>query len=311
MENEKILNLDSESMDDFKEEISHSMKRVQLEDMLKGTVIGVSDKGVTVDLGIYAEGIIPINEYSNDPTFSVMTEVTKGQDIEAVVTRLDDGNGSILLSKKKADDILAWNTLRDLLENRTVFNFKIIEAVNAGVIGYLEGIRAFIPASQLSLSYVEDLTTWAGKMVEAIVITADENNRKLVLSAKEVEKEKALANKNSKISKLQKGIVTNGTVEKITAYGAFVSIGDGISGLVHISEMSFKRIKTPKEVVSEGQEIQVKILDIKDGKVSLSMKAIMDKEEVTEDVSDETLAAYTSKEGVSTGLGDLLAKFRL
>ena len=298
------------SMDDFKEQINNSFKKVTEGDILKGTVIGISESEVNLDLGYYTEGIIKLEELSNDPGFSIKADVTLGEEISAVVLREDNGHGSILLSKKRADDILAWEQLNEMKNNRTVVSVKISQAVNGGVVTYLQGIRAFIPASQLSLTYVENLDSWTGKEVEAIVITSSETDKKLVLSAKEVEKDKAQKDKKSKLGKLQLGIVTTGTVEKIAPYGAFVNIGEGLSGLVHISQMSDKRIKSPNEIMKEGDTVTVKITDIKDGKISLSMKAVEEKETVVEDIEDAP-AAYTSGEEATTGLAALLKNIKL
>jgi len=130
------------------------------------------------------------------------------------------------------------------------------------------------------------------------------------LSGKEVERNKALADRNSKISRLQKGVVTTGTVEKIVPYGAFINIGDGLSGLVHISQICGRRIKSPNEVIKEGQEVTVKIMDIKDGKVSLSMKAVEETAEVV-DAVEEVPFEYSTGEEASTGLASLLSKIKL
>lgn len=298
------------SMDEFKDEIINSFKRIDEGDIIHGTVIGVTEAEVMVDLGYYAEGIIKSEELSNDPNFSIKGDIHVGDSISAYVLKEDNGEGSILLSKKKADDILAWDSLKEALAQKTVQKVTLSSVVNGGMITYLNGIRAFIPASQLSLSYVENLEEWVKKEVEAIVITADEDEKRLVLSAKEVEKEKALADKSSKISRLQQGIVTTGTIEKITPYGAFVTIGDGLSGLVHISQICGKHIKSPHEVVKEGQEVKVKIIDIKEGKISLSMKAVEDEEDVVSELA-ETPFEFTSGEAASTGLASLLANFKL
>lgn len=298
------------SMDDFKEQINNSFKKIHEGDILTGTVIGISESEVNLDLGYYTEGIIKLEELSNDPAFSIKADITLGEEISAVVIREDDGHGSILLSKKRADDVLAWEHLNEAKDNRTIVRVKIAQAVNAGVVTYLHGIRAFIPASQLSLSYVENLEEWVGKEVEAIVITSSEADKKLVLSVKEVEKDKAQKDKKSKINKLQLGIVTTGVVEKIAPYGAFVNIGEGLSGLVHISQMSDIRLKSPNEIMKEGDTVTVKVTDIKDGKISLSMKAVEEKEEVVEDIEDAP-AAYSSGEEATTGLGALLKNIKL
>ena len=298
------------SMADFKEQLEDSYRKITEGDILTGTVIGISEAEVILDLGYYAEGIIKLEELSNDPRFSIKMDVLIGEEIKATVIRADDGDGNILLSRKRADDILAWTNLTEAMSSKKVEIVKIAQAVNGGVVTYLYGIRAFIPASQLSLTYVEDLQTWVGKEIEVVVITVSEENMKLVLSGKEVEREKALKNKSSKISNLQLGLVTTGIVEKITPYGAFVTIGEGLSGLVHISQICDRRIKSPNEVIKEGETVTVKIIDIKEGKVSLSMKAVEEREDVIDDVGDSP-ATYTSGEEATTGLASLLAKFKL
>lgn len=298
------------SMKDFEDQINKSFTRIKEGEIVKGTVIGISDTEVTVDLGSYAEGIIRLEDLSNNPHFSIKSDITMGQEISALVIKEDDGEGNILLSKKEADNLLSWATLKEYMENRIVLKVKIVQAVNGGVITYLEGIRAFIPASQLSLNYVEDLESWVNKEISVIVINVDEASRKLVLSGKEVERDKAIQEKNSKLSKLQIGLITKGTVEKIVPYGAFVSIGDGLSGLVHISQICGKRIKSPHEVIKEGDEVTVKITDIKDGKISLSMKAVEEKAEVVDKVDDVPFE-YKDDGEATTGLASLLSKIKL
>ncbi|CUH91593.1 S1 RNA-binding domain-containing protein [Herbinix luporum] len=312
MSTENITNTDDSnlSMDDFKEEIDRSFKKISEGDIIKGTVIGVSDTEVSVDLGYYAEGIIGLEELSNDPNFSIKDDIIVGDEISAMVIGNDDGHGNILLSKKRADDIIAWDKIMEDYEAKTKVKVKIGQAVNGGLITYLYGIRAFIPASQLSLSYVKDLESWVGKELDAIIITASKENRKLVLSAKEVEIDKANKEKALKISNLTRGLVTTGLVEKIVPYGAFVNIGDGLSGLVHISQICEKRIKSPNEVIKEGDNVTVKIIDIKDGKISLSMKEVKAKEEVIEDVED-TQFVYQADEEATTSLASLLKNIKL
>ena len=296
------------TMDDFKDELNRSFKKLNEGDLIKGTIIGISDTEVTVDLGYYSEGLIKLEELSNDPRFSIKADLTIGEELTAMVLG-EDREGNILLSKKQAEDIISWDRLQELKQNRTLCKIKVASAVNAGVITYLEGIRAFIPASQLSLTYVEDPSEFVGKELSIIVTTVDRNTSKLVLSAKDVLRDQAASEKATKISKVQKGIVTNGIVEKLMPFGAFVTIGDGLSGLVHISQICGKRLKSPSEVLKEGQEVTVKVLDVKDGKISLSMKAVEEKEDVVEDV-EEAPIEYSSGEDATTGLGSLLKGFK-
>lgn len=301
---------DTPSMKDFEEQISKSLHKIEEGTLVKGTVIGISDTEVTVDLGYYAEGIVPLEELSNDPRFSIKGDVTIGEEISGVVIREDDGKGNILLSKKEADNILSWEALKEYRDNKNILTVKIAQAVNGGVTTYLLGIRAFIPASQLSLTYVEDLDSWVNKEVKVQVITVEEDKNKLVLSAKEVEKEQAAVEKLNKISHLPVGLVTKGTVEKLAPYGAFVNLGNGLSGLLHISQIANKRLKTPGEVLKEGQEVTVKIIEVKDGKISLSIKAVEEKAEVSESV-EEAPFEFSSGEEASTGLAGLLSKIKL
>ena len=298
------------SMDEFKDEIARSFKKIQEGDILKGTVIGISEAEVILDLGYYTEGIIKLEELSNDPSFSIKADVTMGEEISATVLREDDGHGNILMSRKRADDILAWDQLKEAMNSRKIFKVKVAQAVNAGVVAYLLGVRAFIPASQLALAYVEDTASYVGKELDVIVTTASADDKKLVLSAKEVARDREKVEKTSKISRLQTGIVVTGVVEKIAPYGAFINIGEGLTGLVHISQICGKRIKSPNEVIKEGETVTVKILEVKDGKISLSMKAVEEKEEVLEEV-EEAPSTYQSGEEATTGLAALLKNFKL
>ncbi|WP_029502660.1 S1 RNA-binding domain-containing protein [Lachnoclostridium phytofermentans] len=296
------------TMDDFKTELDHSLKRLIEGDLVKGTVIGISDTEVIVDLAYCSEGIIKLEELSNDPRFSIKADVNIGEEITVMVLS-EDKEGNVLLSKKKADDLLSWDKLKTMMEERTVVTVKVANAVNSGVVTYLEGIRAFIPASMLSLSYVEDVSTFVGRELRVIVVTADKAANKLILSAKEVLREEEAKVKAHKISQVQKGIVTTGIVEKLMPFGAFVSIGEGLSGLVHISQICGKHLKSPAEVLKEGQEVNVKVLDVKDGKISLSIKAVSEEEEVLDDAANAPIE-YSTGEQATTGLGDLLKNFK-
>ncbi|NLZ83559.1 MAG: S1 RNA-binding domain-containing protein [Clostridiales bacterium] len=297
------------SMDEFKDDLEKSFKKIKEGDILKGTVIGISDTEVIIDLRYYAEGIIKLEELSNDPRFSIKEDITIGEEISATVLSTDDGHGNILLSRKRADDILAWEHLQEDKDSKKIHTIKISQSVKGGAITYLYGIRAFIPASQISIAYIDDLETVVGKEIDTIIITVSAEDNKLVLSGKEVEQERAEKDRNSKINKLQKGFVTKGIVDKIVPYGAFVNLDNGLSGLLHISQISFKRLKSPNEVLKEGEEINVKIIDIKDGKISLNMKDVADNA-VVEDTTDIP-SSYSSGGEVTTGLADLLKNIKL
>lgn len=302
--------MEPNNMNDFENEINASFRTVKEGDLVKGLIIGVSEQGLTVDLNMYTEGFIPANEVSNNPHVSLRS-FTTGEEITALVLDTDNDNGYFTLSLKQATNVLAWEYLTELKNSRTIVTVKVQSSVNGGVVAYLNDIRGFIPASMLALNYVEDVESYVGKELSVIVTTVDQKNNKLILSAKEVERERVEQEKKTKISSLQKGLVTKGTVEKIMPYGAFISIGDGISGLVHISQICGKHIKSPNEVLKLGDEVSVKITDVKDGKISLSIKAVTEEQvqEIVEDIADVPLT-YSDGGEATTGLGDLLKNFK-
>ena len=264
---------------------------------------------MTLDLKYYAQGIIKVADLSNDPDFNVLEQVHKGDVIEATVVQKDDGAGNIVLSKKEANDILAWDKLKQMMEGETTVKVRIQESVPSGVVTYLEGIRAFIPASQITLDYVEDTDAWIGKEIEVRVITVDAEKEKLVLSGKAVAREAEAEERNHKISMIVPGTVMEGTVESLMPYGAFINLGNGLSGLVHISQICERRIKKPSEVLKEGQKVKVKVVNTNDNKISLSMKALQEEMVDTEGVAEEELEKYTDTESTGTSLGSLLAGF--
>lgn len=297
-----------ETMEDYKEELEASFRKISVGDIISGTVIDVNEEGVTLDLRYYAPGVIKAEDLSNDPGFQILEEIKVGDVLEATVVRTDDGVGNIQLSRKEANDVLAWDKLKEYQEQETVLDVKVAGIVPSGVVAYVEGMRGFIPASQLALSYVEVDDTWLGKALHVKVITVDESKKKLVLSAKVILKEQAEQEYNHKISMLVPGTVLEGIVESLMPYGAFVDIGEGLSGLVHISQISQKRISKPSEVLSVGQKVKVKILNTNDNKVSLSMRAL--EEEMVDTDKTEEITEYVSEEKASTSLGDLLVGFK-
>lgn len=298
-----------ESMKDFEEEINRSFRKFSEGDIVKGTVLAVAEEEVNVDLNSYSQGVILQGEYSDDPSFHAMDEIRVGDEITAMVLDSDDGQGRVLLSLKQARQSEAWKTLKEALESRKVYEVKVLMSVNAGVVAYVEGIRGFIPASQLALDYVEDVDSFVGDTLKVVVITADEEKNKLVLSAKEVAKEEAAKEHEAKLNALQKGFVTEGVIDRIEPYGCFVTFGENLSGLVHISQICGKFLHSPNEVVKLGQTVKVKVIDIVDGKIKLSMKDAEDLAPEVEEASESI--EYESDEEATTSLGSLLAGIKL
>ena len=298
-----------ETMKDYEKELEASFRTINEGDVIKGTVIGVNEEEVTLDLKYYTQGIIKAEDMSDDPNFSVLADVHEGDVIEASVVKTDDGQGNILLSKREANAVLAWDVLAGYMEEKKDISVKVSEIVNAGVVAYVEGIRGFIPASQLDISYVENLEDYKGKVLDVRVITVDQAKEKLVLSAKEILREKAKEEHDHRVAMIVPGTVLEGTVESLQTYGAFVDLKDGLSGLVHISQICQRRIKKPSEVLKVGDKVKVKVLNTNDGKISLSMKAI--EEQQAEEVENIDVKQYGSSESVGTSLGDLFAKLNI
>lgn len=273
-----------ETMKDFEKELDASFRVIREGDVVEGMIVDINDEVVTLDIGYYVPGVVALDDISDDPDFSPMRDIKIGDTTQAVIIEKDDGKGNVLLSMKEANKALAWDKLRELFESQEIVSVRVKDQVPSGVVAYLEGIRAFIPASQLSLSYVEDTSEYVGKQLDVRVITVDENADKLVLSAKSVLREKEDDNNRKKMSAIAVGAIFNGTVETLQPYGAFVQLENGLTGLVHISKICMKRIKKPSEVLKVGQEVKVKVLKIEDGKLSLSIKdAEMNTSDVVED----------------------------
>ena len=204
------------------------------------------------------------------------------------------------------DDANPWNRVMDYMEKKTVLPVKVEGIVNGGAIAMVEGLRGFIPASKLSLSYIEDLETYLLKDIEVRVIDVDQANNRLVLSAREILREKEQQARAEQIASIKTGTVMEGTVETLQNYGAFIKLDNGLSGLVHISQISQKRIKTPGEVLKVGDTVKVKVIGIKEGKISLSMKAL---EEHQEEVEERV--EIPKSENIGTSLGDLFKNIKL
>ncbi|MCR4955092.1 MAG: S1 RNA-binding domain-containing protein [Lachnospiraceae bacterium] len=298
-----------ESMKDYEKELERSFRKMNEGDMVKGTIIAISEEDMTIDLDYYAPGILALKDVTDDPTFLPEEEFSVGDEITATIVKVDDGAGNIVLSMKEATEVLSYDELLTDMENETAIPVKIAEVVNGGVVAYAKGVRGFIPASQLDLTYVEDLDSWLNKKIMVTPITVDKEKEKLVLSAKVLLKRQKEEEISTRISHMVPGSNYEGTVEKIMPYGAFINFGNGLSGLLHISRISQKRLSNPSEVLKEGQQVTVKLLEIKDGKLSLSMKEF---EEITEKVEADDVLVEDYNEGeIGTSLKNILGTLKL
>lgn len=298
-----------ESMDDFKAEIEASMKKLRVGDVVKGIIVGADESEVLVDMGYFTGGVISKENFSNDPYCILKDAAVIGEEITATVIEASDNEGRVVLSRKEANDMEMWERLNDYLINRTVLKEKVCGIVNGGVIVMVEGMRGFVPASKLSLTYVENLEEYLGKELELQVITADKDDNRLVLSAKELLLAKESEEKNKRIARCEVGSVVTGEVESIKKYGAFIKLDNGLSGLLHVSQITEKRIKSPAAVLNVGDRVTVKIISIENNRLSLSIKALTDVAE-TEKTDDDMPSEYADTASAATSLGSLLSGFK-
>ncbi len=270
---DKMSNL--ENMDELMRAIEDTMVKVHRGDTVKGKVIAVKDDEVMVNIGYKADGIIKKDELSNDPKIVPADVLSVGDEIEVYIVKLDDGEGNVILSKKRVDTVKSWDELEEAFNNKSIIDAKVIEIVNGGAIALVKGLRGFIPISQIANRFVSDLKVFVDKSFGVRVIDFDKNKKRVVLSRKIVESEE-LESKKSKLWKsIEKNQVIEGQVKRITDFGVFVDVG-GADGLVHISDLSWSHIKHPKEVVKEGDIVKVLVLDAdkQKNRISLGLKQV-------------------------------------
>ena len=231
----------------------------------------------------------------------------KATDESATEAKTAEPTESMADYEDNFDDANPWNVVTRYMDNKTNLTVTIESVVNGGALTTVEGLRAFIPASRLSLSYVEDLEVFLTKEMEVRVIDVDQPNNRLVISAREILREKESAERKEQANSIKIGTIMEGVVETLQNYGAFVKLENGLSGLVHVSQISGKRIKTPGEVLKVGDEVKVKIIGLKDGKISLSIKAL--EERVEREFTPKV--EIPKSENIGTSLGDLFKNIDL
>ncbi len=271
MEKDKVQ---EESMQDIMEAIDKTMEPIYVGDIVEGEVISVSQNEVLVNIGYITDGIIKKNEVCSDDE-ELKNILKPGDKIDVCIVKINDGEGNVLLSKKKADSVKAWDTLKEAFKNGTILEAKVDEVVKGGVVSYINGIRAFIPASQISASFVKDVKVFLGKTLKVKVIEFDAKKNKVVLSAKEVELKERENKKQKVLASLKNGEKRSGVVRRLAKFGAFVDLG-GVDGLIHNSDLSWERVNNPSDVVKVGDKVEVYVLDFdKDtGKIALSLKNV-------------------------------------
>ncbi len=246
-------------------------------DVVNGTVVFIGAEGIAVDVGAKIEGIIPFNQLGDEPvTQEEAQQMYKpGDSIEAYVVRSDMANGQIVLSKKRAEQDKGWRVLAGVQERDESFQVDIVEKVRGGLVAMIDGIRAFLPASQVDTRRVNDLDPYVGKPLEVKLIELNRKRNRVIISHRAImEAQKAQA-RESTMGQLEPGAQFEGEVVEITDFGVFVNLG-GIDGLVHRSELTYGRFNHPRDVVKVGDKVQVQVIDVDPGRdrINLSMKSL-------------------------------------
>ncbi|MCD8045165.1 MAG: S1 RNA-binding domain-containing protein [Clostridiales bacterium] len=269
---------------------------------------------VTEETTVDAAAEAAAEETTAEAVETAAAEETAAETAETAAESMDDMGKALEDSYKMmgdgehdTDTLLAWAKIKELYESQENLTVEITGVVNKGVIAMVEGIRGFIPASRLSLQRVNDLNEWLGKEIQVRVITADQEADKLVLSAREILREERENAKKVKLSAIEVGTVFDGKVDSIQDYGVFVDLGDGVSGLVHVSQIALERVKHPSDVLKKGQEVRVKVIGKQNGKLKLSIKALLEQKKKDEEVK----VTIPKAESIGTSMGDLLKNIKL
>lgn len=269
----EMITNEKNSMEDFMDEIDASLRLPRTGEIVDGKVHQVTDREVIVNMGCKKDGILPVEEITLEEGQKLTDLFKEGDEIQAKVIKTDDGDGGILLSKKKLEINEHWNEINEALENKSIITVKVVKQVNGGVIAAYKEVTGFIPLSQLSDKFVENADEFMGQTLDVKVTRVDQKRGRAVFSHKIVLNEE----KQKKIAAIWEGLhvddIVEGTVMRFTDYGAFVDLG-GIDGLLHISEISWGKLKHPQEVLQIGDTVKVKILSMNEekGKISLGLK---------------------------------------
>lgn len=260
------------------EAIENSLIDINKGDIVQGKIIYVTENEVMVNINYKSDGIIDREELSNDPDVRPKDLFNEGDDIEVYVVSLDDGEGNVVLSVRRLKIIKNWEELKKSYEKKEKVECKVLTDVKGGLSVLVNDIKGFMPASQISVKYVDDLSAYKDKTLTAKLIDFDKDRKRVILSSKVVEQEELERQREELWSKLEVGSLIDGQVERLTNFGAFVDIG-GLDGLIHISDLSWHRIGHPSEVVNEGDKIQVQVLDFnrEKNRISLGLKQILPK----------------------------------
>jgi len=254
----------------FKEAFESSLVTLETGQIVTGKIIGFNNSEVYVDMGFKSDGIIKMEEFTDDPDFKPEASLKIGEEIQVFVVRVNDGEGNVLLSKKKVEAIKGWDKIEEAFENKTALKAKVVEITNGGVIANASGIRIFIPASQISDRYVKDLNEFQKQTLNVRIIEYNKQKRKVVGSQRVILEEEKAKQANDVWDMIETGKKFNGVVKSLTDFGAFVDIG-GVDGLIHVSELAWTKIKHPSEVLKVGDSVEVTINEFDKDKKRISL----------------------------------------
>lgn len=259
----------SEQMDEY----DQTFVNLEPGTIIQGKVVQINNDEVMVDVGYKSEGRIPQHELGLRPGETPDSVLSVGDEIDVFILKVEDAEGNVLLSKKRADARVVWEKLVTLKESGEVIEATVTERVKGGLLVDV-GVRGFVPASHVDRNYVENLDSYVGQTIRIKVIELDRQRNNVVLSRKDVLEEEYMQAKEEAFSTLREGEVVKGIVRRLTDFGAFVDIGGGVEGLLHVSEMGWSRVNHPRDVLSEGDEIDVMVLAVDKDKerISLSLK---------------------------------------
>ncbi|HLQ73728.1 MAG TPA: 30S ribosomal protein S1 [Bacillota bacterium] len=251
----------------------NEMPNVNVGDNVKGKVVKVEDKQILVDINQKTEGIVPISEISNVHVETMSEVVSEGDELQLQVKKIDDDE--IILSKKAVDAEKAWDDLEEKFNNEETFETEVKEIVKGGLVVDI-GVRGFIPASLVETYYVDDFSSYLNEQLTVKIVDFDREQNRIILSHRAVTEQEERLTKFNRLSELSKGDVIEGTVQRLTSFGAFVDVG-GVDGLVHISELAHEHVENASDVVSEGDTIKVEVLSVdkETERISLSRKKVL------------------------------------
>ena len=255
----------------FEQMLDESFKTIRNGEVVEGTVIGVKEDEIILNIGYKADGIITRNEYSNDSNLDLTTVVSVGDTMEAKVLKVNDGEGQVLLTYKRLAAEKGNKRLEEAFENKEVLTAKVTQVLDGGLSVVLDEARVFIPASLVSYSYEKDLTKYQDQEIDFVITEFNPRRRRIIGDRKQLLMAKKAEMQKELFERIHPGDVVEGTIKNVTDFGAFIDLG-GADGLLHISEMSWGRVENPKKVFKAGEPIKVLIKDINGDKIALSLK---------------------------------------